>query len=487
MSTRQIASSTLWQLLSQLFMAALSVITVKLIVIGLSKELAGIYNVAYGYLQIFGIVADFGLYAISVRELSRAQDKAKVLSAFIVLRCIVLAIAIGSALAIVWLLPRWHGTPLPLAVTIAAFVPVFTLLSGLLRSVFQIHYKMHFVFIAEVTQRILTTAGTGWFIFYGMRLSNDPHSLYAFLIVGGVGALWLFLVSLFFAMRLMTIRLQTDWALVRHMLRLSTPYGVAFLCVALYRQMDLTMIALLAKENYGLGYEVQSAYYGFTRSITDMTYLIPTFLLNSSLPMIIQRFEQGEDTALLVGRTLLLTLLIGSISFLFCFFWARPLVLLLTSSRYLSLPGHPASDTVLKLLSFTTFLNSVVLFCFYSLLIKHEWRRLVTTMLVAVAISITLNVFLIPQLGFLGAGTTQTIVNIFLVVMLLPQTLRILPARFPLTFWLQWLGFSAVLGAGLYFSANLLTSPSRIIVGLIIAIVWMAMAGLIVRLRRTLM
>ena len=42
-------------------MASLSILTTKFVAIGLTKELAGNYNSAYGYLQLFGILADFGL------------------------------------------------------------------------------------------------------------------------------------------------------------------------------------------------------------------------------------------------------------------------------------------------------------------------------------------------------------------------------------------------------------------------------------------
>ena len=97
MSTRKIATSTLWQFGSQVTMAALSVVTVKLVAVGLSIELAGQYNTAYGYLQIFGILADFGLYAVSVREVARAEDKAKVIGNLFTLRAIILALSLGSA------------------------------------------------------------------------------------------------------------------------------------------------------------------------------------------------------------------------------------------------------------------------------------------------------------------------------------------------------------------------------------------------------
>ena len=156
MSNRAIATSTLWQIASQCAMAALSILTVKFVAVGLTKELAGYYNSSYGYLQLFGILADFGLYAIAVREVAAAKNRSEVLSGLIILRTLILALSLALSLALVWILPQWKGTPLPLSVTLAAFVPFFTLLAGILRTVFQVTYRMHYGFIAQETQRVIT-------------------------------------------------------------------------------------------------------------------------------------------------------------------------------------------------------------------------------------------------------------------------------------------------------------------------------------------
>lgn len=472
MSTRAIASSTLWQLASQVVMAALSVVTVKFVAIGLSKELAGNYNSAYSYLQLFGIVSDFGLYAVSVRELAKADDKPKMLGGLIVLRTGITLLSLGLAIALVWLSPQWRGTPLPLGATVAVFVPFFTLLAGILRTVFQVSYKMHFVFIAEVTQRVITAALIALVVLSGVRLSTNLFHYHLFLAIGGLGAFVLFALSAVFARRLMPLRLSFDRALMVHLLRASVPYGFAFLCVALYRQLDITLIALLRPD-----YAVQNAYYGFVGRITDMTYLIPTFLLNSTLPILSARHAKGEETATLLGKTFLLILLLGSTSFVFSFFWPRAIIELLTTHAYLSTPGHPGSDTALQLLSLPMFFNGIILFSFYTLLTTHEWRRLVKTMLIGVVISIGCNVWLIPMFGFTGAAITSIATNGTLAILLLPQALKIMPMRFTRAQCIAWLLYSSALGIALSVTAPLLTSTITIVIGLVCAV--MLMAGLL--------
>ncbi|MDP7069315.1 MAG: oligosaccharide flippase family protein, partial [Candidatus Peribacteraceae bacterium] len=344
---------------SQITMAALSILTVKFVAIGLTKELAGNYNSAYGFLQLFGIVADFGLYAVSVREVSKAKDPSKVLGALIVLRSMILVISLCTALLLVWIMPQWRGTPLPMSVLIASLVPFFTLLAGIIRTVFQVNYKMHYVFIAEVMQRIITTTLIGSFIVLGVRQSTDLQHLHMMLFFGGVGAFVLFAISLFYGDRLIKVRPSIDIDLIKSLAKKAAPFGVAYLCLAFYRQFDITMIALLRPD-----FQLQNAYYGFVVRMSDMAFLLPTFLLNSMLPILSERDSNGEDTRVLLGKTFVVILLIGIIAFLFAALWSRPLIALLTTEQYLSTAMRPGSDTALRLVSIPFLLNGVILYSF---------------------------------------------------------------------------------------------------------------------------
>lgn len=460
MTNRQIAASTLWQLLSQCTMALLSVITVKCVAVGLSMELAGLYNSAYGYLQLFGILADFGLYAVAIREVSRAENKAKVLGALLVLRLAILCVSMGSALLIVWLLPAWHGTPLPIAVSIAALVPSFTLLAGVLRAVFQVHHRMQYVFIAEVSQRIVTVVLLGGAVWWGVRGSTDPSMLFLFLGMGSLGALTLLLLSMLFAGKLAVIRPVLDAALLRRLAGQAAPYGIAFFATALYRQTDVTLIALLRDD-----FAFQNAAYGFVQRVMDMAYLLPTFLMNATLPHL---RPDDRQAAHLLERTLIGMLLLSGGAALFAWFWARPIMQLLTTEAYLSSPLQPGSDTALTLLSGSMFANGIIVFCFYALLSRHAWRPLVGTLTLAAVGSLTLNLLLIPQLGFVGASVTSIAVHGCTAAALLLIVLHGGAMRVPWGAVGRWLLWMTALSAVLWLGTPLLSSSVRTLVGLAI-------------------
>jgi O-antigen/teichoic acid export membrane protein len=480
-STKNIALSTFWQILSQALMALMSAVSVKCVALGLERELAGAYNSAYGYLQLFAILADFGLYAVSVREVSIAKDKSRVLGSLLVLRTIATILSLGAAVGIVWLVPAWEGSPLRIGISIAALVPFFTLLAGVLRSIFQVEYKMHFVFIAEIAQRILTTGAMLLIIWSGVRLSQDPKTYEAFLWIGSLGAAVLFMLSLFFALRISTVRPCFDPTLLKKLFLKAAPYGLAYLCIALYRQFDLTMIALLRPDFANL-----NALYGFASRITEMTYIVPTFLLNSTLPILSARHENRQPVDSLLGKTLLAVLILGSVAATFSFFWSRPIMLLLTTTDYVTPLSSPGADTALRLLSAPQFLNGIVLFSFYVLLTRHAWKTLVLHMGIAAALSISLNLWLIPAYGFVGAISTLTVVHLFLAVTLFSAAQRALRTSFPWKTGLLWGGFFLCIAVGAAVSAPYITTTVSTLIGLTTACIMLVVLAYLFRFHRLL-
>jgi O-antigen/teichoic acid export membrane protein len=106
-------------------------------------------------------------------------------------------------------------------------------------------------------------------------------------------------------------------------------------------------------------------------------------------------------------------------------------VSLLTTEAYLSTPAAPGSDTALTILAAAIVFNTVVMYCFYTLLTRNAWQPLVRTLVFGAAISLVSNLLLIPRLGFVGAAATSAGVHALLALLLLPQSFAIFPIRLP--------------------------------------------------------
>jgi len=146
-----------------------------------------------------------------------------------------------------------------------------------------------------------------------------------------------------------------------------------------------------------------------------MAFLVPTFLLNSTLPLL-QNLKTTKEQKILLGNTLMTLLTITGVCALGSFLWAKPLILLLTTPEYISTAFAPGSDTALQYLSATMVFNGIVLYGFYVLLSKKQWQSLVMILLFGAGLSLGCNIILIPTLGFMGATYTAFIVQAVLAV-----------------------------------------------------------------------
>lgn len=74
MSTKKIYTNTIAQIGGKLITALISIFLIKILTNYLDLAGYGLYSKIYNYISIFSVIADLGLYTISVRELSKHQD-----------------------------------------------------------------------------------------------------------------------------------------------------------------------------------------------------------------------------------------------------------------------------------------------------------------------------------------------------------------------------------------------------------------------------
>lgn len=74
MPTKKIYTNTLAQIAGKIATALISIFMIKILTVYLDVSGYGLYSKIYNYLSIFAVIADMGIYTITVRELSKYQD-----------------------------------------------------------------------------------------------------------------------------------------------------------------------------------------------------------------------------------------------------------------------------------------------------------------------------------------------------------------------------------------------------------------------------
>ena len=73
MPNKKIYTNTLAQIAGKVMTALISIFMIKILTNYLDVAGYGMYSKIYNYLSIFAVIADLGLYTITVRELSKHE------------------------------------------------------------------------------------------------------------------------------------------------------------------------------------------------------------------------------------------------------------------------------------------------------------------------------------------------------------------------------------------------------------------------------
>jgi O-antigen/teichoic acid export membrane protein len=160
MPTKKIYTNTIIQIISKLLTALISIAMIKILTGYLDVAGYGLYSKIYNYLSIFAVIADLGLYTITVREISHHLDDKKMVEK-ISANVLTLRTLSGILICIIslGLAPFLSGYDSPAALCGIAIISIFTLfglINSSLMSYLQATLKTEFTLVANTSGKLLT-------------------------------------------------------------------------------------------------------------------------------------------------------------------------------------------------------------------------------------------------------------------------------------------------------------------------------------------
>lgn len=353
------------------------------------------FNYVFAFFYFLLALNDFGVNAIVVREVSRDPERAaRIVGSMLVLKLSVAALSVLVALAAVWMM----GFEPPLRGALTLYALVLPLTAWQLPAVmFQVVGALEYPAAIGAANRclglllMLGAAWAGWGVtaMVGALVIAEAVSL---------------TILLRYSKRLVRPVWGIDLALWKRILRSSVPLGVAGLLAAVINRVDFLMLERMTDLR-------EVGVYAAAYKVTTLLEALPLMIMATLYPWMSRYAVEDRDRLRALYRKSVLLLGLLGVAVGIAVTVTAPLIV-----RVVFGPQFAGAAPVLTVLVWATV-------CLYlaisggNLLISMGRERLNLAILAAGAVvNVTLNIYLIPPWGALGAAWAT--VATFIVILL---------------------------------------------------------------------
>ena len=409
--------------------AFISIFLIGILTKYLPIELYGSYNKVYNYLGIFAFLADLGLYAITIREIATKQESAeKIIGNVLTLRTIMwLGIWIGAC-AIAFMLPSYNDTLTLIAIFIIGAFTLVSLINSSILALMQSQMKMEFSLISVVSGKILNILLVSIFLII-IFTDASQHSL-SFISVFVAAFLWVSLntvMNYFYARKIVPIRYRFDSQYIKHIFKISLPYGIALFLSVVYFKIDIILLSLIESPEKA---DISIALYSLPMKIVEVLMVLGGFYLNSLLPTLTEKFKQNntKDISHILGISLKILISFWILIFLMWSLFSKELISVIATPEYLNPSWHIYSSAgVLSIVVWVLLFHFISLAFIYMLIASEKQSLLVWINLWVTLVNIVWNLVLIPHYSFYWAAFVTLLSQIILMWITWYVVLRKIP------------------------------------------------------------
>jgi O-antigen/teichoic acid export membrane protein len=383
-SARSLASNFSIQLFGKGLSVLVGLASVAILTRVLGATAFGEYTTATTFLQMFGVVVDFGLTLTMIVMISESGvDEERMVGNFFGLRLISGFILFSLAPLTVLALP-W-GPVVQQAVFVGALA--YFLMGGatMLVGIFQKHESMWRAALAELLNRAVLL---GLIVFFALVSPGVVEMMIASVIAN---LIWLF-AMIHFAKPLVRISPKFDWNVWKTILSRSWPIAISIVFNLLYLKGDILFLAYFREQ-------AEVGIYGVAYRIIDVLTVIPVMFMGLILPSLVaawskkdlKTFKKQVKQTFNLFMMAVIPIMIGAQV------TSTELTVLIAGNEFVD-AGPVLALLILALLG--VFLSAL----FGHLIVALNKQRMMTWGYIAVAIvAITGYLWLIPEYGMWGA------------------------------------------------------------------------------------
>jgi len=275
------------QTFGRIIFVILGLLVISLMMRYLGPQNYGYYSIAIAFLQIFGIVADFGLYLITLQYLGAIETEPKekqqektdyVMGNLFAMRFFLALIFYGLAVLVGFCFP--FPLIVKVGILILSLSLFFCTLIQHLSALYQKMFETQEIFKGEVLGRIILLGLMLLFVVFNF-------GFYYVLLSFGLANFINFLVLYFYSRRLARLRFRFDFLFWREVLGKVWPIGLAIVLNVIYFKAD-TLILFFYRPAADVGY------YGAAYRVFEALIAFPSLFLGLVLPQLAKTWLAKE-------------------------------------------------------------------------------------------------------------------------------------------------------------------------------------------------
>lgn len=345
--------------------------------------------IGYGgaFTAFFACFCTLGINDVIVRELiSRSDKQGEVLGTSIVLRGISSVLSVLVILAIVSVVDAGEKTTIAV-VALCSIGVVFNVLD-IFQYWFQAGLKSKVTAIASLVAYCITAA-------YKVFLIVSEKSVIYFALASSIDCIGIGILLAIAYRKYGGQVLRFSWSYGKELLKISTPFILTGLMVAIYGQTDKYML----KQMIGSS---EIGFYSTAVSLCTAWCFVLSAIIQSMYPVIMEAYERGEEEFRDKNRLLyaIVFYICIAVSIFFSLF-AKPIIIILYGEAYLPTVGPLRIITWYTAFSYWGVARNAWIVC------KNRQKYLKFVYIGAAIANVLLNLLLIPRWGASGAAAAS--------------------------------------------------------------------------------
>ncbi len=411
---RAIFINTASQILVRIVTLVFTLISIKILTNYLSNTDYGNLNTITAYVNYFLVIADLGLFSVTVREISKDPSSEKrIISNVFFIRLVSSLLACLAAIAIIYLTPYRNDHNLVFGIMIACGFLFFNLMGSIGDMILQHRLKMQFSAVAEFLSKLISLAALI------VVVTLKGNFLWIVFSVVALSGILIFVFKWYFASKFTPIKIGYEKKITKWIFDLAWPMGIIFIANNLFFRLDTIML-------FAIKGAVAVSIYSVAYKILEVTVFFGSYFANSLKPIISRGIDNASQLKSLIEKSftamMLISLPIAAIS---CAY-SKEIIAFLSNESY-SIGGSALIilSLALPFLYFDILLGEI-------LIAKDERKLLLKISAFILLFNFIFNLVFIPQYSYMAAAYGTLISEIVLFFIFLYNTRRIIPFKIDL-------------------------------------------------------